>query len=428
MKFELNINTLSNKDSLNTGLYPVIIYQLIRQYSNENNKLEVKDIKETLAEYWQGDKEKTSSSKNIGRTLRRNMRTLLYFDSNIHTEDKDGNPIFIDFATSDEIIGKIKRVWYEQELSPTDIQLLSDAVIYSKHLSNERRIDLIKKLMHASGQPVSSNSEWFNNVLKDADDISIPVPGDLYYKLEYVNDAIQNRECLSFDYTFAGPNNAKYKVRSYKGVSPYRVIHNNGVYYLIGARNPSEKRDTLFSEYEKSTPIIIIEVHKLDKIKKAPELDYLEIQNTIGDKKTLQEIISAGYHPLTHEVIPFKFKEDIILKVNSRGLDVLIDHFGNRMQISKSSDIDSSYAGLTSELSYTYDVTIRNVANNDWYYELVPLLLQYPDTDIKLVESQNLLRIIMFKMRNRLNRLGEEFVIKNLNSPPKPVAKPPYNK
>ena len=196
---------------------------------------------------------------------------------------------------------------------------------------------------------------------------------------------------------------------------------------MVAARNPSEKRDTMFLEYEHKTPIILLEVHKLNKIHPDVEHEYLDITSTIGNNKNLQEIISAGYHPLTHEVIPFKYKENLDLRVNSRGLDVLIDHFGNRIRIFKRSEIDSTYGGNTPELSYTYDVTIRNAAKNDWY-ELLILLLQYPASEIELVNPQNLLRVVMFQMRNRLNRLGENFVIQDLNHPPRPVAKPPYNK
>lgn len=424
MKYSLNINSAIGKDGLTPGMYPVIVYQLIRQYSNENNKISTDDILDTLAEYWKGDSNKASSKTNLQKTLKRNIEPLLYFDCNIHAEYKDGTAFCLD---NGESIGKIKYLWYEQELSPTDLQLLSDAVVYSKHLSKQNGLEILEKLMKAAGQPSSAHSEWFKNILQDVDDLSVPLSGDLYHNLEYVNYAIQDKICLSFDYTFSGPKNKRYKVRSYTGVSPYRIVHENGIYYMVAARNPSDKRETLFREHSFSVPIIFLEIHKLDRIRVDGEHSYLAITNTVGDKKNLREIISAGYHPLTHEVIPFKFKENLILRSNSRGLDILIDHFGDRMKISKRSETDPNYAGPPPELSYTYDITIRNAAKNDWY-ELLILLLQYPSSEIELVHPQNLLRVVMFQMRNRLNSLGENFVINNLSEPSRPVAKPPYNK
>ena len=424
MKYNLDTNSIIGKDGLTAGMYPVVIYKLIRENSNENNKLSIDDITNTLSEYWKGDKNKSSSKANLQKTVKRNLEPLLYLDSKIHAEYIDGSTFYVDSGDS---IGKIKYIWYDQELSLTDLQLLSDAVVYSRHLTQTSRSDILDKLMRSSGQSQKSRPKWFQDIIKDAEDISIPVPGNFYNKLDYIFDAIQNKKCLAFDYTFSGQNNKKYKVRSYSGVSPYRIVHENGIYYMVAARNPSEKRDTMFLEYEHKTPIILLEIHKLDKIHPDDEHEYLEITSTIGNNKNLQEIISAGYHPLTHEVIPFKYKENLDLRVNSRGLDVLIDHFGNRIRIFKRSEIDSTYGGNTPELSYTYDVTIRNAAKNDWY-ELLIILLQYPASEIELVNPQNLLRVVMFQMRNRLNRLGENFIIQDLNNPPRPVAKPPYNK
>ena len=310
MKYDLNINSAIGKDDLAPGMYPVIIYQLIRQYSNENNPLTLDDIMDTLSEYWKGDSKKESAKTNLQKTLKRNLEPLLYFDTNIHAEYGDGRTFFIESGDS---IGKIKKIWYEQELSQTDIQLLSDSVVYSKHMPKKRRLELLEKIMRAGGQSTISHSEWYHNIIKDAEDTSIRVSGDLYNKLDYVNDAIQNKKCLSFDYSFSGPKQAKYKVRSYTRVSPYRIILESGIYYLVASRNPDEKRDSLFSEYNHSTPLVFLEIHKMDSIRTdGNKQDYQNICKTVGDKKTLQEIISAGYHPLTHEIIPFKFKVTVI--------------------------------------------------------------------------------------------------------------------
>ena len=209
MRLNLNISASTDKTDIPTGMYPVIIYQVIRQYTNENNKITITDIKDTLMEYWGGKKEKESFQTNLNRTIKRNLESLLLFDTNIMAEHIDGTPFYID---SGESIGKIHRIWYEQELSPTDLQVLSDAVVYSKHLSKNSKKNILDKLMRAAGQPTSSKDLWFNSIIKNADDISVPVQGDLYQKLEYVNDAIANKNCISFDYSFSGANKQKYKV------------------------------------------------------------------------------------------------------------------------------------------------------------------------------------------------------------------------
>ena len=52
MELNLNISASIDKKDIPTGMYPVIIYQVIRQYTNENNKITISDIKDTLMEYW----------------------------------------------------------------------------------------------------------------------------------------------------------------------------------------------------------------------------------------------------------------------------------------------------------------------------------------------------------------------------------------
>ena len=405
MKHNLNIDAAIGKDGLKSGIYPVIIYQIIQQHSNENNKLTLDDILDTLTDYWKGDTQKSSFRTNLRKTLKRNLETLLFFDSKIHAEYKDGSPFYIDSGDS---FWKIKYLWYEQELSMTDIQLLSDAIIYSKHMQNSRRLEILEKLMQIGGQSSTNGTNWFNSVLKDANDLSVPVRGDLYHNLEYINEAIINKQCLTFDYVFSGQHGKSYKVRSYTGVSPYKIFHDDGIYFMVAARNiTSDHRNIMFKSHGKDIPVIYIEIHKMDKLHTDFESTYLNIEETVGDKKTIQEFLGNGYDPLTHEAIPFRFKEDIFLRVSARGLDVLIDHFGNRMKITKRKELNTSYAGSTPELAYTYDVTIKDVARNDWY-ELLILLLRYPAPELELIEPQNLLRMIYFHMRNRLERLKNE--------------------
>ena len=72
MRYKLNLKPTVSVDKLGTGMYPVIIYQLLRQYSNVNNKLSIEDIMDTLSVFWQGDKQIESSRKNIQKTIKRN--------------------------------------------------------------------------------------------------------------------------------------------------------------------------------------------------------------------------------------------------------------------------------------------------------------------------------------------------------------------
>ena len=398
---KLEINSQINKNGINSGMYPVIIYQILRQYTNEDNPITINDICDTLQDYWKGDTEKTSSKKNIKKTIYRNLESLLYFDSNIQAVDKDGFPYLVE---SGESIGKIYQLWYEQELSLTDLHLLSDAVVYSKHLSNSSQKEILGKLMRIAGQPNASKAHWYNSILKNARDISIPVPNNLYRTMDYVNDAIENKNCISFDYSFSGPDAKRYKVQSYSGVSPYMIIQHNGIYYMIAANNKDNIQQKMHKDFGFAYPVLYLEIHKLDNISTDLDSKYLSIKETIGDAKTIKDFISGGYHPLTHEAFPNRLVENLKFRTSSRGLDILLDHFGGRLLIKKSPKIDKRYSGNTPELAYRYDITLKNAALNDWY-ELLPLLLSYSIHDIELVSPLYLLQGVMRKMNNRIDRL-----------------------
>lgn len=402
MKYDLNINSAIGENGLNPGIYPVIIYQLIRQYSNENNKIFTDDILDTLEVYWKGDTEKQDYRKNLQRTLKRNLETLLFFDSNIHAEYKDGTPYNID--SSEDRIGKIYQLWYEQEISPTDLQLLSDSVIYSKHLSSLRKQEILQKLMAASGQSNTKKAQWFQSVLKDAIDISIPVSEDLYPKLEYINDAIENKNCISFDLSFSGPNGQQYKLRSYTGVSPYKIVHDDGIYYLIGARNKDEEHQSFLKKRNRPYRTTYIKIHKMSKVRTDFNHNYLDISETNGDQRSLSDFLGSGFYRSWEEYRQFKFKSDVKLITSAQGLDILIDHFANRLHATKRSELDSRYAGNTPELAFTYDVKIIDVTRND-YYTLLSLMLYYSEKDIELIEPSHFLYLVKSLMEIRLNRL-----------------------
>ena len=414
MKYELNVGSQTiDKKSLNTGLYTLIIYQLIRQHSNDKNRLTTNDIYDTLLEYWQGNEEKESAKKNLQKTIKRNLPILIRFDTNIQIEYKDGS-LLSDYLTSDKpqiAYGKIKYIWYEQDLTIEDLQLLSDAIIYSRHLKKERKKELIEKILTAAGQTSNTQSSWYRSVINISEELSISASGDLYTNLGYICEAIEEKRCLSFNYMFSGRDGAKYLVREYSGVSPYKIVHYSGIYYLIAADSPDSFRNRQFKKHGSDIPILYLEIHKLAKMCPNPDSTYLNINETLGKDKTIQELLSMGPNPYTQEYTPFGRELDINLRVNSKGLDQLIDRFGNRMYISRRKELNSSYAGTTKELAYTYDVTIKKVRNND-RKELLSLLISYPPSDIELISPKRLLKHVMFMMRDRLERLDVDYDIK----------------
>ena len=398
MKYDINLNSLGSKASLTTGMYPVIIYQLIRQCSNINNKLEITDIEDTLAEYWQGDHTLDSSRRNLKKTIRRNLNALMYLDSNISAEDKSEEQIFIEDITSPSVINK---VWYDQEITTTEIQLLTDAIIHSKHFTNNSRQKLISNLFILVGESRDPHTRWIKQVLSDANDLSIPAPTDLYYNLEFLNEAIEEQHCISFTYNFTGPDGAKYPVMSFKGVSAYIIFPENGIYYLVASRrDETASSSNFFNSKVDDRKIVLFEIHKLDKLSSDYETEYIPIEETDGKDKTILEIMTQTLHAVKSQrsmIFCSNSADQAILQVNAKGLDVLIDSFGNRrLTIQKLKKTETNISGISPELQNVYKVTLNGIIRNDWY-DLVILKLRFPN-DISILEPSGLIDGIIYSL------------------------------
>lgn len=399
MRYKLNIKPTVSEDKLGTGMYPVIIYQLLRQYSNVNNKLSIEDIMDTLSAYWQGDKQIESSRKNLQKTIKRNLSALMLLDSNISAELKDGTTYF---AESGESPMKISKIWYEQELTPTDLQFLTDAVIYSKHLSRVERRKILDHLLKSVGGFHATITPWYQTVLKDSEDISVPVSTDLYRNLEFINEAIEEKHCLSFNYCLLDHLGEKQIIRSFSGVSPYKIIHDNGIYYLIASRiaeSPSSYSDGDIDPKE----IIVVEIHKLDNLCSDYKSDYIPFEESNGKGMTILDFLNPKYHAIRSQHIMFFFGKNAkrpTLTVDAMGLDILIDKYGKRVAVKKMYLLDEQDDWLDSRQRQMYEVTLKGIIHYDWY-ELISLCLKHPH-EIKIKEPTTLIDGVITSLE-RLN-------------------------
>lgn len=81
-----------------------------------------------------------------------------------------------------------------------------------------------------------------------------------------------------------------------------------------------------------------------------------------------------------------------------------MDHFGNRLHVKKLSKINPRYAGDTSELAYTYEVSISGITRND-YTTILNLMLYYDFQDIGLIEPEHFLSWVKSLLEINLKKL-----------------------
>lgn len=119
-----------------------------------------------------------------------------------------------------------KRLFEDSEL-----RLLIDSVLASKHISAEYSKDLIEKLSALSNIYFKPNVKHVYSV-KDWDKTENK---SLFLNIELIDEAIENGKQITFDYNKYGADKKLHKTSSHIA-SPYQLILHNQHYYLVFLR------------------------------------------------------------------------------------------------------------------------------------------------------------------------------------------------
>ena len=116
-----------------------------------------------------------------------------------------------------------------REFEDSELKLLIDSVLQSKHITAKHSRDLIEKLCGLS-------NKYFRSHVKNVcsvNDWSKTENQALFYNIDVVDEAIANGKQVQYDYNKYGVD-AKLHKSSFQRVSPYQLILHNQRYYLMG--------------------------------------------------------------------------------------------------------------------------------------------------------------------------------------------------
>ena len=264
------------------------IWQILKDYSDYDHPLTQEQIAEKLV----NDYEIEIERKAIGRNI------ALLKDAGIDIQQKrEGSYI------------------ESREFDDSELRLLIDGVLSSKHISAKYSKDLIDKLCGLSNiyfrshvKHVFSVNDW-NKTENKA----------LFFNIELIDAAIDEKKQIKFDYNKYGADKKLHR-SSTQYVSPYQMILHNQRYYLMA-----------FSEFWKN-----ITFYRLDHItnmtitdRKATPLRSLEgYKNGIDYKK----LSSSMPYLFPGEVKPVEFKADTGI------VDDIVEWFGKDASILDNGD------------------------------------------------------------------------------------------
>ncbi len=204
-----------------------------------------------------------------------------------------------------------------REFEDSELKLLIDGVLQSKHITARHSKDLIEKLCGLSNKYFRSHVKNVYSV----NDWSKTENQALFYNIDVVDEAIAQGKQVQYDYNKYGVD-AKLHRSSFQRVSPYQLILHNQRYYLMG-----------YSDYWGNMTF-----HRLDRIsnmriydKPATPITSVKGYENGLDFKQIASMMPYMYTD-TPERIEFIADEFIV--------DQIVDWFGKDIKISKLPDVD----------------------------------------------------------------------------------------
>lgn len=177
------------------------ILQIFKKYSDYHHPLKQEDI----ADYLQNDYGIVIERKAIGRNI------SLLKEAGYEIESTRAGS-YLD----------------EREFEDAELRMLIDGVLSSKYITAKHSKDLIEKLCGMSNQYFRSHVKNIFSV----NDWSKTDNQALFYNIELIDDAIERRLQLRFDYNKYGIDKKLHKSFTNR-VTPYQLILHNQRYYLM---------------------------------------------------------------------------------------------------------------------------------------------------------------------------------------------------
>ena len=179
------------------------ILQILQKYSDYDHPLKQEDIINYLDSDYGIEMERKAIGKNIA-----DLR-----DAGFEIESR----------------GREGSYLAGREFEDSELKLLIDGVLQSKHITARHSTELINKLcglsnkyFHSHVKNVYSVNEWSKTENQA-----------LFYNIELIDEAIATGKRVQYDYNKYGVD-AKLHRSSFQRVSPYQLILHNQRYYLMG--------------------------------------------------------------------------------------------------------------------------------------------------------------------------------------------------
>lgn len=272
------------------------IMQILEYYSDANHPLTQEEIIKKLYDDYGIDAERKAIGRNVAL-----LQDMFERDA----ANKNATAIVIESS-------KRKGAFLDKRLfEDSELRLLIDSVLASKHISERYSKDLIDKLSSLSNKYFKSNVKHVYSV-KDWDKTENKA---LFWNIEIIDEAIEKSRQITFDYNKYWADK-KLHISSSHTASPYQLILHNQHYYLVS-----------LSERWKN-----IGHFRLDKITNIKITD-----NPITPLRSVKGFENGLDYKKYASSLPYMFTDDaenITFICTRNVIDQVVDWFGKNIKIS----------------------------------------------------------------------------------------------
>lgn len=285
------------------------ILNILQKYSDSEHPLKQKDIQAYLEEEYQMEINR--------RAVKRNLMNLIEFQDyalddnrNFRIEKTEKRRTVTGKKIDDDDESIIYTDFYVQHLfDDSELELLIDSVIFSNHIPQKDRKDLIKRLKSLASVHFRNNSE---NI--EVANCITTQNKQLFMVFEDINTAIGSNNKISFTY-YKYNIDKKMEPECNPTVCPYRIVAKNNHYYLICIEEPFDT----FTHY------------RLDKIK---GLEILKDKFSPIKSIDLKKYIDSHPYMYSGEVL------NVRMKIDEEIIGEVIDCFGDSFRVLNKNSIN----------------------------------------------------------------------------------------
>lgn len=196
------------------------ILDILRKYTDADHRLSQKDIVDILKAEYDLETDRKSVKRNITSLLE--MGYDINFSEALRMFPNKQGKLEESYILSD--------FYLEREFTDSELRLLIDSLLFSKHIPYSQCKQLVDKLGGLSNRYFKSRVRFISTLPETA-----PKNKELFWTIEVLDEAIARGKQVAFTYNGYGTDKKLHPKRDREYiVNPYQMAATNGRYYLIG--------------------------------------------------------------------------------------------------------------------------------------------------------------------------------------------------